>query len=211
MTSQSIFDVSYNEYDSWFDNKGKIIFENELRGLEFITQKTDLLSIEIGSGTGRFAEKLNIKFGIEPSFNMGILSKKRGVKPIIALGEYLPIKNKTFERVFFIFSVCFINNIKNAFAESYRILKDNGEIIVGFIPSESPLGKKYIQKKQEGHPYYNNAVFYRFSELKKILEKTGFKIIQTAYQMLKDEKKAEKPSQGINQTANFLIVKGQKF
>jgi ubiquinone/menaquinone biosynthesis C-methylase UbiE len=208
--SWKIFDSSFIQYDNWFDSDGKTVFENELKALQLISPDESLKSIEIGSGTGRFSKGLKIGFGIEPSFNMAKTSKKKGVSVIVAKGEELPIKDNSFEMVFFIFSLCFIDNANKALDEAYRILQKKGKIIIGFVPSESNLGKKYIQKKKEGHPYYKHSVFFSYIELKQMITKKGFKIIDNVFHLLSDEKISEIPSQGVNQKANFLIIKAEK-
>ncbi len=205
-----IFDISFNQYDRWFDVDGRIIFRNELKALQMISAEKSSKSIEIGSGTGRFTEALNIDFGIEPSFNMAHISKQRGVKSIVAKGESLPIKNNVFKTAFFIFSICFIDNLDKVLNEVHRILQKKGEIIIGFIPSESTLGKQYIQKKRENHPYYRYSAFFSYEELKTALLEKKFKIVDAVFHLLSDEKTLEHPIQGIDPKANFLIIKAVK-
>src|SRR5579863_8743760 len=93
--------------------------------------------VEIGVGTGRFAQPLHIKFGIEPSENMAQLAEKRGIKVYRTLAEDLPIGNETFDFALMVTTVCFLSDIPKAFGEVHRILKPGGEIILGIIDKNS--------------------------------------------------------------------------
>lgn len=63
-----VFDQNILEYDQWFE-KHSAIYQSEILVIQKAIPKNKT-GIEIGVGTGRFAEPLNIKFGVEPSENM---------------------------------------------------------------------------------------------------------------------------------------------
>ncbi|MDP1623953.1 MAG: hypothetical protein Q8M08_16635 [Bacteroidales bacterium] len=63
------FDQNTLEYDHWFDKHSSVSQSEILAIQQAIPQNKK--GIEIGVGTGRFAESLNIKFGIEPSEKHG--------------------------------------------------------------------------------------------------------------------------------------------
>jgi len=46
-------------------------------------------------------------------------------------------------------TVCFLSDIPKAFSEVHRILKPEGETIIGIIDKNSVLGKKYEMEKSE--------------------------------------------------------------
>ncbi|MEM3335552.1 MAG: class I SAM-dependent methyltransferase, partial [Thermoplasmata archaeon] len=78
----NIFDRNFKEYEIWFE-KNWIIFENEVNLLKsFIKNKK--IGIEIGVGTGRFAQILGTKFGIDISLNMLRIAKMRGIEVLLA-------------------------------------------------------------------------------------------------------------------------------
>ncbi len=52
------------QYDNWFDGKGKEIYLKELWALCGFMPKGR--GVEVGIGTGRFAEILNLSFGVDP-------------------------------------------------------------------------------------------------------------------------------------------------
>ena len=49
--------------------------------------------MEIGVGSGRFAQPLGVKIGIDPSRNMLKFAKERGIQVIRGGGENLPFKD----------------------------------------------------------------------------------------------------------------------
>ncbi len=76
------FDQSTLEYDQWFD-KHSTVYQSEIVAIQQAIPKNKT-GIEIGVGTGRFAEPLNIKFGVEPSENMARVAEQRGITVYIA-------------------------------------------------------------------------------------------------------------------------------
>ncbi|HEY7803855.1 MAG TPA: hypothetical protein VIC30_05410, partial [Orrella sp.] len=62
-----VFDKHAADYDAWFDSpKGRALFELELKVLRALKPNTDSW-LEIGTGSGRFAQALGIEYGAEPS------------------------------------------------------------------------------------------------------------------------------------------------
>ena len=119
-----MFDDTAAEYDAWFD-KHLEIYQSELLALKEAIP-LNKIGIEIGVGTGRFAESLHIKFGVEPSVNMAQIAKQRGIKIINAVAEDLPIEKESFDFALMVTTVCFLSDISKAFAEVYRILNPKG-------------------------------------------------------------------------------------
>ncbi len=165
-----VFEQNIERYENWF-SKNWFAYLSELKSIK------DLLhhgrGIEIGIGTGRFAEPLGIEFGIDPSIAMLKVARKRKIKVIGGVGEYLPIASNSFDFALITTTLCFLKNIVKTFNEIKRILKKNGFIILGFIDRESFLGKIYMKKKEK-NPFYKFANFYSVEEVIKKLEKAGF-------------------------------------
>lgn len=204
-----IFDLYYKDYDKWFETKGKIIFEIEKKAFEKILPYIKKPSLEIGVGSGRFAEYLKIDFGIDPSIKLLKIAKNRNIKVFKAKGENLPFKDNFFFTIFLIVTICFIDNLSEVFNEIKRVLKNGGYLVIGFVPKESPWGQLYIKKASEGHRFYKYAKFYSFQEVKKILEENNFKIVKiisTLSQKPSDDLKYEEPSENYNKNAGFIII-----
>ena len=100
------------KYEEWF-TKYKFAYRSELDAVgSFIPSGTGL---EVCIGSGRFAKPLGIEYGIDPSMKMLKISKKLDLKVVKAIGENIPFKNKSFDFVLMITSICFLNDKKNNF------------------------------------------------------------------------------------------------
>jgi len=165
-----VFKQNIERYENWF-SKNRFAYLSELKGIKNLLPEGK--GIEIGVGTGRFAEPLSIRFGIDPSFAMLKKAKARKTKVIGGVGEHLPIAGNSFDFALITTTLCFLIDIEETFKEIKRILKKNGFIILGFIDRESFLGKIYMKKKEK-NPFYKFANFYSVEEVIKKLEKAGF-------------------------------------
>ena len=165
-----VFEQNTERYENWF-SKNRFAYLSELKGIKNLLPRGR--GIEIGVGTGRFAEPLGVEFGIDPSIAMLQKARKRKIKVIEGIGEYLPIADNSFDFVLITTTLCFLSDVEKTFKEIKRILKKNGFIILGFIDRESFLGKLYMKKKEK-NPFYRFANFYSANEVIKKLKKTGF-------------------------------------
>lgn len=179
----SVFDENYQRYDDWFDNH-PIIYKLEMSALQQFIPDSGF-GLEVGVGTGRFAEPLGIRVGVEPSLNMARLAMERGVIVVRGIGEKLPFKNHSFDYIVFITTICFVDDISGILKEAWRVLKDESVIIIGFVPLESPLGKMYKEKKDDSL-FYSSATFYRTSQVINCLKEAGFENISSQQTLFTD-------------------------
>lgn len=173
----SVFDHYTEAYDGWFDSHdGKLLFDVEVETVKRLLLNIEIEKpfLEIGVGTGRFAQALGIEFGIDPSLKSIEIAAKRRIKVATAVGESLPFGNSSFGAVFLLFTICFVQAPERIFSELSRVLKKRGRLIVGMITGNSPWGMSYRGKKAEGHPIYRHAQFYTVSEVWSMLERTGY-------------------------------------
>ena len=170
------FDQYTDEYDDWFIIN-KYAFQSELNAIKkALPDNGDI--IEVGIGSGVFAEPLGIKEGVDPSAAMRKKAKKRNIRAINAVAERLPYPDNSKDAVLMVTSICFVDDIYKSFQEVHRVLKDDRFLIIGFVDKNSPVGKFYLEHKDE-NIFYKDAVFYGTEELHKILKNTGFSIHQT--------------------------------
>ena len=134
------FEKYSKEYDEWFI-KNQNIYLAELNAIKRLVP-SDKFGIEIGVGTGRFASPLGIKIGVEPSKKMAEISRKRRIQVYEAVAEQLPFKDKTFDFVLMVTTICFVDDVVKSFKEAYRVLKTDGFIVLGLVDKESMLGKR---------------------------------------------------------------------
>ena len=167
------FDIYPDEYENWFI-KNELLFQSELLALKQVVP-TNKKGIEIGVGSGLFAEKLNIKFGIDPSEKMLEFAKQRKIIVEKGVAENLPYTDNSFDFAVFVTSICFVENPEKAIKETYRILNNNGEIIIAFIDKESSLGQ-ILEKNKNESKFYKDAKFFSVKEIVKLIETNGFLI-----------------------------------
>jgi len=171
MAKTESFDSNALEYDDWFERHG-IEYAQELKAIKRLLPK-DGLGVEIGAGTGRFSQPLQISLGVEPSEAMRDIACNRGVNVIDGIAEALPIKDCLYDFALLVTVDCFLDSLETAFREVKRILKTDGFIILGLVDRNSKLGKKY-QEQKSVNKFYKNAEFHTVKEMRKSLENAGF-------------------------------------
>lgn len=207
MSSVEMFDKNTEKYDQWFDEH-PVWFQSELNALAKVVPYNKY-GVEIGIGTGRFAEECAIDRGIDPSENMARIAEKRGTKTLIAKAENMPFFSGTFDFAVMITTVCFLDDILKSFKETARILKPNGKFIIGMIDKKSPLGQQYQQNK-ENNPFYKPARFYSVKEITESLEEAGFGNFEYWQTLITaSEEEPEEPKQGFGE-GGFVVIKAQK-
>ncbi|GMR08276.1 MAG: class I SAM-dependent methyltransferase [Gammaproteobacteria bacterium] len=209
MVKSEVFDKNALEYDMWFDHH-KREYAQELKAIREFLPKGGK-GVEIGAGTGRFAQALGISLGIEPSKAMRSIASGRGVNIIAGTAESLPIKDGVYDFALLVTTVCFLDAPELAFREVYRILKAGGAIIVGLIDKNSITGKKYQGNKDESR-FYKDARFYSPGEVRKELEKAGFTDFDYRQAILPgdtDEDLEPEVKQGHGE-GSFVVLRAQK-
>lgn len=202
-----IFDRYYKKYDAWYD-KNKFAYLSELKAIRKVLPKKGK-GLEVGVGTGRFAQALGIESGIDPSKNMIEIARKRGVNVKLGYGERLPFKNATFDYAAVIITICFTKNPEKVLKEVYRVLKTKGKIVIGIVDKDSFLGKFYQKKKSA---FYKEASFFGIKEITDLLENTGFSKFsyhQTLYNFPEQIKSVQKPQKGFGR-GGFVVIAGEK-
>ena len=207
--STSPFDSLAKPYDAWFEEKGKLIFAIEVKALKEALSLLPKPWLEIGVGSGRFAQALGIETGIDPSAKLLKIAKGRVITVFQARGEEQFFNEETFSTVFLIVTLCFVDSPLMVLHEAHRILKPEGKITLGLVLKESPWGKFYQIKKQEGHRFYRHATFYSYQEVQRLLTDSGFtieKIISTLFQKPGEVKEIEVPRDGFSTYAGFTVI-----
>jgi len=203
------FDHFSDEYDNWFiDNE--YVFKSELKAIKKVIPEGKN-GIEIGIGSGIFAEPLGIKEGIEPSKAMREKAKQKNINVINAVAEKLPYRDRSKDFVLMVTTICFVDDIYKSFEEVNRILKDDGNLILGFVDKDSPIGKVYLEHQNESI-FYKDATFFGTEELFGILKSTGFKVdntYQTVFGQLNEINEVQDVLSGYG-TGSFVVIKASK-
>jgi SAM-dependent methyltransferase len=205
----SLFDTLANAYDAWFDEEGRAIFFIEVQALRQVLPLLPKPWLEIGVGSGRFAQALGIEIGIDPSRNLLKMAERRGIKVVHGRGEQQLFDKEVFGTVFLVVTLCFLDSPLDVLREAHRILMPEGRIVLGLVLRESPWGKLYRQKGNEGHRFYRYATFYSCDEVIRLLAKADFvteKIISTLFQEPGKVLQGEDPIEGYFPNAGFTII-----
>jgi len=205
-----VFNKLFREYDQWYEDN-KWVFLSEVEALRKVVPKGKK-GLEIGVGTGRFAEILGIEYGIDPSEMMLSIAKERGIKTSVGRGEDLPFSDEEFDYVALIITICFVENPYDVIKEAKRVLRDGGKIIISIIDKNSYLGKLYQKMKEEGHRFYKYANFNSVDEMVDLLKRFNFKnfiFYQTIFKPLEDIKEVERPKEGFGE-GSFVVISAEK-
>jgi SAM-dependent methyltransferase len=211
--SRSVFNRYAREYDEWFDKQGELIFASEVAAFKNVLPSLPKPWLEIGVGSGRFAQALGIEKGVEPSFKMAEIAGERGINVSVSRGDNTRFADGTFGAVFLIVTLCFLNSPLSVLKEANHILMTEGKIVLGLVLKESPWGQFYLQKKAQGHRFYKYATFYSFSEVTELLEKADFNYadtISTLFQKPGDVKHIEDSRNGYHPEAGFTVMTAYK-
>ncbi|MDD5109323.1 MAG: class I SAM-dependent methyltransferase [Candidatus Omnitrophica bacterium] len=201
------FDKHYKKYDAWYD-KHKFAFLSELGAIRKVLPQNEK-GLEIGVGTGRFASRLGIKYGVDPSENMLKIARKRGIDVHRTQGERLPFDSSTLDYITIIITLCFVKDPVEVLIEAKRVLKKRGKIIIGIIDKDSFLGRFYQGEKSL---FYKQAHFFGVKEVTNLLKMSGFGRVsyyQTIYKMPDKMNSVEKPKKGFGK-GGFVVLSAKK-
>lgn len=211
MIQKEIFNKHVADYEAWYDNYPEV-FQSELAAIREQLNKLpeNIRGIEVGVGTGRFAQPLGIKEGVEPSEEMAKKAVKRGVEIITGFAENLPYSDLQFDFVLFV-TICHLNNIKLAIQQAHRVLKHKGALIIAFLDKDKAVAQQYIENRQRS-TFFRKATFYTAKYITKVIEDAGFKNLefnQTLFGDLDNIEKVQlpKPDHG---EGSFIVVKAIK-
>ncbi|NJD53917.1 MAG: class I SAM-dependent methyltransferase [Candidatus Methanoperedens sp.] len=206
--SAKVFDKNWEDYEDWFERHKSIHF-SELKALKKVIPEG--FGLEAGVGSGRFAQPLGVKIGIDPSRNMLKLAKKRGIQVILGEGENLPFKDFTFDFVLVVVTLCFAEKPIHVLNEASRVLKKGGSLIIGEINKDSRLGRLYEAKREESE-FYKISTFYSGNEIIGMFNEVGIRYLesyQTLLQPFAFPELEEEPEKGFDK-GGFIVIEGMK-
>lgn len=211
MLKTEIFDKYVEDYEAWYD-KYPEVYESELAAIreQFLKLPENIRGIEVGIGTGRFAQPLGIKEGIEPSEEMAKKAVSRKIEVLKGVAEYLPYRDLQFDFVLFV-TICHLDNVKLAIEEAHRVLKHHGSIIIGFLDKDQAVAKEYKERRDRS-TFFSKARFYSVKRIEQIIEESGFKNLefnQTLFGDLESIKDIHLPKSGYGE-GSFVVLKAIK-
>lgn len=170
------FDGLADRYDRWFDSpRGQAVFALEVACLRRVMDACPGRWLELGVGTGRFAEALGVAEGLDPSDAMLRLAGARGVRTVRGTAEDVPYADGTFDDMLMVTTLCFLADPQRALNECARVLAAGGRLVVGMVPADSPWGELYARKGMKGHPFYGAARFWTCNQAIGMVTRAGFR------------------------------------
>lgn len=210
----SPFDSFADAYDDWFQSaEGRSIFVTEVLAFRKVLHVLPQPWLEVGVGSGRFAQALGIGLGLDPSVALLHKADRRRVEVVRGRGEQVPFRSQSFGTAFLIVTLCFVERPLDVLRDAHRVLVANGALVLGLVLSQSPWGRVYGCQKEQGHRFYRHATFYSYQDVLMLLERTGFevqRVISTLFQRPGQVRWVEQPQEGYESDAGFTVLAATK-
>jgi ubiquinone/menaquinone biosynthesis C-methylase UbiE len=208
-TGIQVFETAAREYDAWFEDN-RLVYESEIQALKTFAGPARR-GLEIGVGTGRFAAPLGITVGLEPARAMAEIAHGRGIRVIQAVAEALPFARNSFDLVAMVTTLCFFQEPFLALREATRVLTSPGQLLIGMIDKDSPLGRLY-EANREKSKFYRAARFYGVEPVLVWLRELGYRevrLCQTIFRGLSGITSPEPVQPGYGQ-GGFVVISARK-
>ena len=208
---KAIFDKLSEEYDEWFD-RHPYAFQSEVEAIRSFLPEGESHGIEVGLGSGRFAQALGIKEGVEQSFALRRLAVNRGVEVMDAVAERLPYKALHFDFVLMSSCLPYLVNVKKAFLEAFRVLRWDGSLIVGVLDKDRDIAQEYMNRS-EMDSFYKGAQFYTPTQVLQWLREAGFRqfeVKQTLFTPLNEVEEKQPTRLGFGE-GSYVVIKARKI
>jgi SAM-dependent methyltransferase len=209
MPRVSPFEENAYRYDSWF-LKHPWVYDAELRAVKAMVPVAGR-GLEVGVGTGRFAQPLEIRDGVEPSSRMREIARRRGIRVVGGVAEALPFDDSTFDFVLMVTVLCFVDDVREALLEAQRVLVTEGVVVIGFIDRDGKMGEFHLKHQRE-NAFYRGADFLPTTKLIEYMDWAGFTDLtftQTIFGTLDETSEVEPVKPGYGKGA-FVVVRGKK-
>jgi SAM-dependent methyltransferase len=209
--STRTFNERAAEYDSWYDTSP--LFDIEAEAIQACTVELRRPGLEVGVGPGRFAQALDIEFGIDPALSPLQLANHRSIIVLNGIGEQLPVRTQSIGTVYLFFTLCFLTDPVATVSELFRALKPDGYVVIGFIPAHSTWGRHLARKGQDSNPYYRFAKFRTVADTEALLSGGGFHVCEawsTLFQAPSQKLVHEQPCAGASEKAGFCVLIARK-
>lgn len=203
------FEHHPDQYDRWFERHPNV-YDAEVRALQALMPPAER-GVEIGVGTGRFAQALGIEEGVDPSPTMRRRAEQRGIRVRDGTAEHLPYADGQFDVALLVTTICFVDELEESLAKAHRVLRPSGALLVGMVDRERPLGRQYVEKK-ESHPFYHAAHFHTTTEAVQSMRAVGFADFafrQTLFRPLDVVGPQEPVTEGYGD-GSFVVIRGRK-
>jgi SAM-dependent methyltransferase len=188
-------------YDKWYRDH-KAAYESEADALR--QEHRDGSGLEVGIGTGAFAMALGVEIGLDPSTAMLEVARSRGIEVVKGVAEALPFRDGSFDFVAFVTTLSFVSDRKVALSEARRVVRSNGQVVVGLIDGGSPKGRQYVLSRRSG--FYHGAQFLSAEEHIALLKDLGMSILSVRQTIFHDPDEMTTPDPVISGFGDGIFV-----
>lgn len=183
-------------YDHWFELYAGA-FASEVKLLKSLLPDFHS-ALEIGVGSGRFAQALGISIGVEPEPTMAELARKRGIQVIAGQAEALPFAENSFDFLLMVTILCFVSDRIQSLQEAWRVTQPGGHLLIGTLDPAQIWVHNRLQKGQ----FLSQAKPVSLSQLQAELIATGWQAQKCAQTLVNE------PQQG-NLSEDFSPGRGK--
>ena len=127
--------------------------------------------------------------------------------------EWISFPSKKIGSFFAIVPPCLTQNPREILTKCRLVLKKQGKILIGIIPSNSPWREFFRKKMEAGSPDGERVRFYSLEEMENLLMRAGFTIqgtFSTLFQRPGQTIAPETPLRGYHPQAGFFVLIGEK-
>ncbi len=201
-----VFEEEWRRFDEWYE-RNRPIYESEVAALRALLEELGVdpaRSVEVGVGSGRFASRLGVAFGVDPALPLLRLARARGVEAVQGVAEALPVR-RGLEAALFIVTLCFLDEPLAALREAARVAR---WVVSCIVPRGSPWGRLY-EARRGASPFYRYARFYTLEELKAMYRGAGMDpgpCVSTLYAPPPGPSSPEEPRPGCSEGAGFVCL-----
>jgi len=203
------FEALADKYDSWYDGKGRQAFETELAALRPLLGELPKPWLEVGVGTGRFAQALGIPQGVDPSPALLDKARARGIDVLYGEGEELVFRAGSYGAVFLLTTWAFLREPRKVLRECRRVLKADGRLVNAYLDRDGKWGRSYAERGRRGDALFSHAHFDRYDDVKRLTEQAGFEVVKTVSTLFQgpgDAVATEEPRPGFERGASFVVL-----
>lgn len=174
----AIFDKEAKIYDEWYKSKlGNFVDEVETRCVfDLFKAKKSMKVLDVGCGTGNFSIKLAKMgcevVGIDVSEEMLKVAEAKVREEGLNIKFYkmdahqMEFEDNTFDGVLSVTAFEFLKEPEKAIEEIFRVLKPNGQLLIGTINKNSKWGEMYLSKDFQENTVFKYANFKTIEDMK---------------------------------------------
>lgn len=204
----SAADIIIEQYDRWID-KYPAVFQSKLLAIKAVWPGGEqLISVEIGTVSGRLAAALCIHEGLQTATGLETAAEQIPVATIPGLAEDLPYGNEQADVILMNGCISHVKDVPRALKEAHRVLKPGGTLILSFIDRNSELASHYETHLSQG-AFRPCARLYTAEEVQTLLNQAGFQQLnfsQTLFGRLPTITGVQEPRPGHGE-GSFIVVK----